>query len=150
MRIGESLIVQGLATPQQVTAALELQKRDGGRLGNHLVAMGVLTVKELLAALRARADCEAVVGFCQRTVDRCGSTFGRDHYNTHRARYEYARALLIAGQVGEGATQAEAALIGVKTTLGLHHPWTQEASALVNTVREIPLEFEQSGQIPSR
>ena len=47
MRLGDLLIRAKLVTAEQVTAALELQSVEGGRLGDHLVAAGALTRKAL-------------------------------------------------------------------------------------------------------
>jgi hypothetical protein len=54
MRLGELLVGQGLLAPEDLEAALQRQKEQGGgRLGTHLVAMGLITVDKLLVALRA-------------------------------------------------------------------------------------------------
>ena len=42
MRIGEVLIGANLATPEDIEAATKLQAKDGGDVGSHLVAMGVV------------------------------------------------------------------------------------------------------------
>jgi hypothetical protein len=139
MRLGESLIGQGLVTSEQVAAALECQRRAGGRLGAHLVAMGALTVEELIVALSAQTHGEAVLGLCERAVERCQSVYGANHPDTHRARYEYGRALLVAGRASDCAVQAEAAFLGHKTALGIHHSWTQESAHLLNNVRHVLL-----------
>jgi DNA polymerase III delta prime subunit len=51
MRLGDLLIQAKLVTIEQVTKALELQADHGGRLGDHLVANGVITQKVLDAFL---------------------------------------------------------------------------------------------------
>ncbi len=52
MRIGDVLIGANLATPQDVEAAKKLQAREGGDVGSHLVAMGVVTSATLERLLR--------------------------------------------------------------------------------------------------
>ena len=47
MLIGDILIAQGLVTPEDVEAALERQRTQGGILGEHLIAMGKLDPADL-------------------------------------------------------------------------------------------------------
>ena len=47
MLIGDVLIAQGFVTPTDVEAALELQRSQGGLLGEHLIAMGKLDPADL-------------------------------------------------------------------------------------------------------
>ena len=47
MRLGEILVGRGFATVAQIEAATERQKTQGGRLGENLIAMGVLTTQQL-------------------------------------------------------------------------------------------------------
>src|ERR1051326_7552747 len=47
MRLGDILVAQGLVTQDDVAAALEQQKSQGGRLGDLLVAAGKLTAADL-------------------------------------------------------------------------------------------------------
>jgi hypothetical protein len=137
MRLGESLVGQGLVTAEQVAAALERQRQQGGRLGAHLVAMGALTIDELLAALNTQANGAAVLGLCERTLHRCETAFGPDHPDTNRARYEYARTLLTAGRVDDCVKQAEAAFLAHRTALGAHHAWTDDAAHLLIRARQV-------------
>ncbi len=51
MQLGDLLIQARVVTPEQVTQALELQTGHGGRLGDHLVAMGAITEEKLEAFL---------------------------------------------------------------------------------------------------
>jgi hypothetical protein len=121
MRLGELFAVQGLVTPEDVEEALERQKQQGGRIGTHLVAMGVLTNEKLFAVLPG--------------LQRWQAMHGPDHPNTHRARYSYARALLAAGRAGESLKHAEAALAGYRATVGEKHAWTVEALQLIAEAR---------------
>lgn len=45
--MGEMLLREGLLTQQQLDAALEAQRREGGRLGYHLIRLGYLNVHRL-------------------------------------------------------------------------------------------------------
>lgn len=51
-RFGELLISRGLASPSVVSAALEKQRRDGGRLGDILISMGKMSSKDVHEAMR--------------------------------------------------------------------------------------------------
>ena len=135
MRLGELLVGQGLLAPENLEAALQRQKEQGGRLGTHLVAMGFMTVDKLLVALRGQQEVDATLAMCARTLQRWLSMNGPSHPNTHRARYSYARALLAAGQSAEAVKHAEAALAGHRATVGEHHAWTDEALQLVADTR---------------
>jgi hypothetical protein len=136
MRLGELLVGQGLLAPEDLEAALQRQKEQGGgRLGNHLVAMGLITVDKLLVALRGQQEVDATLGMCGRTLQRWLSMHGAGHPNTHRARYSYARALLAAGRSAEAVKHAEAALAGHRATVGENHAWTDEALQLVADTR---------------
>lgn len=50
--LGQALLGQGLVDAQQLERALESSGRTGGRLGEHLVAMGAIDRPRLLEALR--------------------------------------------------------------------------------------------------
>jgi len=51
LRIGERLVASGLLAPQDLERALELQQRQGGRLGENLVRLGALSEDSLVQAL---------------------------------------------------------------------------------------------------
>jgi type IV pilus assembly protein PilB len=51
IKLGEILVKQGVVRPEQMTKALEEQKRAGGKLGQVLVQMGILKDSQLLKAL---------------------------------------------------------------------------------------------------
>lgn len=50
-RLGEILVEEGKASPQDVQRALDMQARVGGRVGRLLVAMGIVAEEVLVAAL---------------------------------------------------------------------------------------------------
>lgn len=50
-RIGEALVAAGVITADQLASALEAQQREGGYLGLHLILAGALTRQELFRAL---------------------------------------------------------------------------------------------------
>jgi Tetratricopeptide repeat len=134
MRLGELLVGKGVITAAQVEAAMERQRRDGGRLGNHLVAIGALTVDQLLNTLRAQQEAENTLSLCRHALERSERTYGAAHANTDRARYNLARALLMAGYATDAVPYAEAALDGHRFMLGQGHAWTQDAAQLVANV----------------
>ncbi len=50
--MGELLLMEGLLTKEQLSAALEAQRHDGGRLGYHLIRLGFVNVQRLSQFLR--------------------------------------------------------------------------------------------------
>src|SRR5258708_18206021 len=53
MRLGEILLRRGLVTDADIEAALALQRTEGGRLGDNLIALGRLTAEQLAAVINA-------------------------------------------------------------------------------------------------
>ena len=50
-RLGQLLLVSNIITEEQLNGALELQRREGGRLGTKLVKLGYITEEKLVAFL---------------------------------------------------------------------------------------------------
>jgi hypothetical protein len=136
MRLGDLLVGQGLATPADIETAVARQQREGGRIGTHLVAMGVLTVEQLLTTLRGQNQGEIAVDLAETTLRRILSVSGPNHANSFRARYNLARALLVSGRSGDAAEHAERALVGHMTLLGRDHAWTLDSAQLVVDIRQ--------------
>jgi hypothetical protein len=135
MKLGEILIAQGLATRSDVGKALERQQAEGGRLGSILVAMRVLTVSQLLTTLHNQRQIDSALDLCERTLNNWEQTYGASHPSTNRARYNLARALLVAGRAADALPYAEAAYVGHRDGLGRNHNWTLESGALVTELR---------------
>jgi hypothetical protein len=53
MRLGEILLRHGLVNEADIDAALALQRTEGGRLGDNLVALGRLTAEQLASVINA-------------------------------------------------------------------------------------------------
>ena len=53
MRLGEILVGRGLVTAAAVDAALKRQLTEGGRLGENLIALGLLTPDQLASVMRS-------------------------------------------------------------------------------------------------
>lgn len=53
MQLGEMLITRGLATPAIIDAAIERQVKEGGRLGENLIAMGAVTADQIAEVVNA-------------------------------------------------------------------------------------------------
>jgi type IV pilus assembly protein PilB len=51
IKLGEILVKQGVVRPEQMTRALEEQKKSGGKLGQILVQLGIIKDAQLLKAL---------------------------------------------------------------------------------------------------
>lgn len=135
MKLGEILISQGLVSRADVDTALERQKTDGGRLGSILVAMRVLTVQQLLTTLHNQRQIDSALDLCERTLHNWESTYGATHPSTNRARYNLARALMVAGRAADAVPYAEAAYTGHRDGLGRDHAWTRESGQLVVELR---------------
>jgi Tetratricopeptide repeat len=135
MRLGEILVGQGYITEAELDAALARQRREGGRLGTNLVALGAVTVEQLLLTLRNQQEAEAAIDICERTLRSWEAIYGSHHPRTNRARYNLSRALLAAGRNAEAATHAETALEGHTIALGRNHEWTRETERLAAAAR---------------
>lgn len=61
MRLGELLVGWGLATPADIAAALQRQTSQGGRIGENLVALGILTHEQLASVINATPAAPADV-----------------------------------------------------------------------------------------
>ena len=53
MSLGGLLVGRGLVTLDDIDAALERQKAEGGRLGDNLIALGLLTAEQLLSVIHS-------------------------------------------------------------------------------------------------
>ena len=53
MSLGGLLVGRGLVTVDDIDAALERQRAQGGRLGDNLIALGLLTAEELLSVIHS-------------------------------------------------------------------------------------------------
>jgi len=53
MSLGGLLVGRGLVTLDDVDSALERQKAEGGRLGDNLIALGLLTAEQLLSVIHS-------------------------------------------------------------------------------------------------
>jgi hypothetical protein len=135
MRLGEILVAQGYVTLEQVDAALERQRRDGGRLGAILVAQGALTIELLLTTVKNQTEVDATIDLCKRTLASWQTICGANDSQTNRARYNLARAFLAAGRGAEAAELAETALAGHRATLGADHDWTLDSAQLAKATR---------------
>ena len=51
MLLGDILVARGLCTAEDVSRAFDRQKKEGGRLGDNLIALGAVTMEELRAVL---------------------------------------------------------------------------------------------------
>ena len=51
LRLGEILIKQGLITQEQLDKSIEAQKKEGGRIGETLILLGFVTEQDIIVAL---------------------------------------------------------------------------------------------------
>jgi hypothetical protein len=136
MRLGEIVVGRGLAAQEDIDEALERQRVEGGRLGNHLVALGVLTVGQLLGILREQKDIEAMIELCEYAVAERTEKFGEAHESTSRARCRLARAYLQGGRPADALAQAKIAAHQYRAASGDDHATTQDAEDLVAEARQ--------------
>lgn len=131
MLLGEMLVVRGLATPTEIETALERQQREGGRLGAHLIAMGVLTSEELFRLLEQQEQVRVTLPFCERTLERWEAEFGALHPSTGRVRCNLARVLLADGRASDALAMSQAAHEMHLQLLGREHPWTRKSAEIL-------------------
>src|SRR6266852_6188437 len=53
MQLADLLVARGLVTPADVETALARQVKEGGRLGENLVAMGLVTADQIAAVINS-------------------------------------------------------------------------------------------------
>ena len=71
MSLGGLLVGRGLVTRADVDAALERQRAEGGRLGDNLIALGLLTAEQLLSVIHAAPPVPTAIsetGISQRSL----------------------------------------------------------------------------------
>ena len=61
MQLGDMLVARGLVTPADVEEALARQVREGGRLGENLIAMGLITADQIAACINSAPAIPASV-----------------------------------------------------------------------------------------
>ena len=61
MQLGDMLVARGLVTPADIEAALARQVREGGRLGENLTAMGLVTADQIAACINSAPAIPASV-----------------------------------------------------------------------------------------
>jgi len=130
MRLGEVLVRQRLVTAAAIEAALARQRKHGGALGANLIAMRLLSVDQLVGVLQDQRDLSTLPQ-CENTLRQRELTFGQDHLNTSRARYDVARLLLAAGDFAGALTLARAAHAAQEAALGPDHAWTKAAARII-------------------
>lgn len=104
MRLGEILIGRGLVAVANVYAALERQRRDGGRLGEIIVAMGLMTTQQLesvMASVRYATPALpltlAETGIAQAQLLALMLKFM--HVESRESELDLARALRLSYQI---------------------------------------------------
>ena len=130
MLLGELLVAQGLATTGEIKHALARQERYGGRIGEHLIDMGVLTKEMLEAALRRQYEQALAILAREDLLARSLRRHGSDHPQTHRQRAQLASVLIVGGRLTEALDLAHNAAAGLANIFGPEHPWTKEAEQL--------------------
>ena len=104
VKLGEVLIDEGLITPEQLTQALDLQRREGGTLGTLLLRLGVLQEQDLLMALGKQLKIQYVSrgsGLLQPSSndgleELVPAEFAREHVLLPIARHMHSLTVAIA------------------------------------------------------
>jgi hypothetical protein len=131
MLLGELLVAQGLARSTDIETALARQERRGGRIGENLIALGIITRDMLEAALREQYEqVKAILG-AEDLLAKSKRRNGSDHPRTDRRRCQLAGALIAAGRLTEGLNLAQTALAGHEKALGSQHAWTKASAQTV-------------------
>lgn len=136
MRLGDLLVVHGIVTRQTVAAALALQRKNGKRLGQQLIAMGALTSEQLLQALEQQRQLEDAISACARTLKDLRLRHGNLHRATNQACFELASANLAAGYTSDALALGEHVFSQYRSAFGPDHESTLEAAEFVATVRK--------------
>jgi hypothetical protein len=131
MLLGELLVEQGLATTGEIKNALARQERYGGRIGGHLIDMGVLTKEMLEAALRRQYEQAVAILAREDLLARSRRRHGDEHPQTHRQRSQLASVLITGGRLTEALDLAQKAFAGLAKTPGPEHLWTKQAEQVV-------------------
>jgi hypothetical protein len=131
VRLGHMLVRRGLVSASELDLALARQSELGGRLGTHLIALGLLTPNELTALLRVQREVEAALPGAERALAKLEAAFGDAHPNALRARYNLARLLLVAGEPQAAREHAEQTLESYTRLYGPKHEWTRDCARLV-------------------
>jgi hypothetical protein len=135
MHLGQILVAQRLVTKPTLDAAMQRQRKQGGRLGYQLVAMGALTPEQLTAALARQRDLEAAVTASARSLRTVRIQHGEMNRQTVRARQELGRAYLAAGQAADALSLSESALQEYRKAFGAEHVYTREMAKLAADAR---------------
>jgi hypothetical protein len=71
MSLGGLLVGRGLVTLDDIDVALERQRAEGGRLGDNLIALGMLTAEDLLSVIHSTPPIPTAIsetGIPQRSL----------------------------------------------------------------------------------
>jgi hypothetical protein len=139
MFLGELLVAQGLATPDEIRIALLRQQRKGGRIGDNLVELGIITRETLNVALREQYTRAMEVIAREDLLAHTERRFGSEHPQTNHQRCRLAAALVVGGQTADARKHAERGFTGLKATLGDEHAWTAECAVTLAAANDAPL-----------
>jgi hypothetical protein len=131
MLLGDLLLARGLVTNADVEAALARQEKFGGRIGENLIALGVLTRKTLDGALREQYELARAILAGEDSLAKSKRINGTSHPKTNRQRCRLVGALIAAGHPVEALSLAQTALAGHQEALGGDHPWTKDSAQAV-------------------
>jgi hypothetical protein len=135
MLLGEMLVERGVATVEEIEAALERQRKDGGHLGAHLIGMNILTAMDLYKLLKEQKDALQILAFCEHMVARWGADYGPEHPTTLEMRCKLAQALLANGRAEEAYKQSQLAYDCLQMMKGKDSPLALQAQRIGELAR---------------
>lgn len=151
MLLGELLVSQGLVREQDIEIALSRQERLGGRIGENLVALGIIDRETLNAALRKQYDIAKAILAREDLLQRALRRFGDVHPQTDRQRCQLAFALIAGGRASEGFGLAQRALTGHERALGTEHYWSiDSAQAVVDALAALESKAKKPAASPRK
>jgi hypothetical protein len=147
MQLGELLLTRNLITRGDLSAALARQEASGGRIGDNLVAMGLITKKTLDEALRAQYALAKSILDAEDLLAKSKRILGNGDPKTNRIRCRLAAALAAGGRPEEALSVAQMAQAGLLQKLGHEHQWTKEAA---QAVADAAAALERAASPPDR
>lgn len=147
MQLGELLLARNLITRGDLSAALARQEANGGRIGDNLVAMGLISKQTLDEALRAQYALAKAILDAEDMLAKAKRILGNGDPKTNRIRCRLAAALVAGGRPEEALTAAQTAQTSLLQRLGHEHQWTKEAA---RAVADAVAAIERAGQPPDR
>jgi hypothetical protein len=136
MQLGELLVARNLISRGDLSVALARQEANGGRIGDNLIAMGLIAKKILDEALRAQYVLAKCILDAEDLLTKSTRILGNSDPKTNRIRCRLAAALVAGGRPEDALSVARTAQASLLQRLGHEHQWTKEAVQAVADATE--------------